>query len=111
MEKLKKVELFSELKIGMLVVVKDCLICRKARCRGILVRFGKAVFMINTNNRYDAFQRLPSCDEGKTWVTAHTIEQGRLYRVEDGLEDDSRTETRTKKTTARRSFLAGQEPR
>jgi hypothetical protein len=86
MEKLKKVESFSELKIGMLVVIKDCRVCRKP-CRGMLVKYDYNHLFFDLR-RAPAFYRLPNCDH-RAWVTALAVEQGRLYRVEDGLEDDS----------------------
>lgn len=95
MEKLKKVNSFSELKVGQIVVVKNCEICNKAKCRGILYEFKK-------DKTYGAaFLTLPNCGDisEDSCITQPMVEDGYVYLVEDGLEDMDEVENKKKLET------------
>jgi hypothetical protein len=101
MEKLKKVNSFSELKAGQIVVIKNCRVCHKGMCRKILIKI-KSVSIycdkVEDAEVLDAWFGLPNCSNinglqpGCTSRT--TIAEGRLFLVEDGLEDMETVENR-----------------
>jgi hypothetical protein len=101
MEKLKKVNSFSELKVGQIVVVMNCRVCGASKCRKILMKLGKA--LVHYNNPSDAeltmsWFGLPNCCT-PAWglqlgCTARTVLEGRLYLVVDGMEDSGSVENK-----------------
>jgi hypothetical protein len=108
MEKLKKVNSFSELKVGQIVVVKGCRVCGASKCRKILMKLDKA--LVHYNDPSDATLEntwfgLPNC-ETPAWglqpgCTARSVSEGRLYLVVDGMEDVGTVEKRKKLETVK----------
>lgn len=85
MESLKKIESFSELGPGLIVVVKNCQVCGREKCRGIIGRL--RVFHSPIRNKsWEGYRTYPGCSQ-KAHVTADAVSQGRVFRVLDGLED------------------------
>ncbi len=73
---------FVELRTGMIVVIKGCDRCR-GQCRGMLT---------NPYSERDepAWLIEPSCQQGRRQcVGKYSVDQGRVFRVIDGLEDSS----------------------
>lgn len=97
-EKLKKVKSFSELRVGMIVVIKDCQICSSSTCRKILIKLHKKAHlsMRGVYTTEEAFETLPLCSRAnRNYIAHHTVDEGRLFRVDDGLEDeDEEAETK-----------------
>lgn len=87
MERLRKVNSFSELKIGQIAVVMNCEECGRAKCRGILVAFFDD-FECADGGFCRGFQALPICVGGEliTGIGEDSIETGDVFIVEDGLE-------------------------
>jgi hypothetical protein len=63
MEKLRKVNSFSELKIGQIVVVVNCRQCNKAKCRKMLTKIEINAKVDPSNPHYEnAWYGLPKCN-------------------------------------------------
>jgi hypothetical protein len=105
-ERLELVTRFEELRVGMLVVVKPCGLCRLAH-RGILTRFVDADPLEGAWKRPDgrlvppgqsmAFLPL-ACEERTSYVTEYGVREHRIYRVvippADASHETKRTRTR-----------------
>ena len=95
-ERLKLVRDFGELRAGMIVVTKGCSHCAQTH-RAMLVRFIpddrwlKANGAIGAGKSWDWLPIASPC--GSVGIGEKLVETGRLYRVEDGLEDTTTTET------------------
>jgi hypothetical protein len=102
MEKLKKVNSFSELKAGQIVVIKNCRVCHKGMCRKILTKIKSANIYydkVEDAEVTDTWFGLPNCSNIninglQPGCTYRTIAEGRLFLVEDGLEDMETVENR-----------------
>ena len=96
-EKLRRVERFEELRAGMVVVISPCLWCVNKH-RGILTRreTGRSVSPDGGAWHGARFLFLPEVHEDdqslSLSVTALGVAQGRIFIVEDGLEDTKTTE-------------------
>jgi len=94
-EKLELVRAESELRPGMIVVVKPCLDCAQTHRAMLLSRRTKKTVTKNTGTvsfvSWKCAPR-PQCeDRDYYWAFDVTIDQGRLYRVIDGLERGAET--------------------
>lgn len=91
MEKLRKVNSFSELKVGQIVVVMNCRQCGKAKCREMLIKYIPSALSRNPDtNKVEnmpGFDIAPPCTNKPMILGAWTVNQGRVFLVEDGLED------------------------
>lgn len=103
MEKLRKVNSFSELKVGQIVVVKNCRQCGKAKCREMLIKYNPSEPSLNPDtNKVEnlpGFDIAPLCTNKPMILGAWTVNQGRVYLVEDGLEDMDGVENKKKLET------------
>ncbi len=91
MEKLRKVQDISELRVGMITVMKACSLCGKNRCRSMLIK-KHTDFMLREDIRDPyfvsvGFDILPPCSNGRVIITEKSVATGRLYLVEDHLAD------------------------
>jgi hypothetical protein len=107
-ERLKLVESFDELRVGMIVVITACAFCDGTH-RGILTDCNdelseNADGSVDDDMSWD-YSPTPECCGGPDIVScfsADAVEDGRIYRVLDGLEDTQQTIERTpRKRTAR----------
>ena len=88
MEKLRKVRSFSELRIGQIVVIKDCEECNRAVCRGMLVALHDD-FERSEGGFEPGFELLPECSSDSDVVSGvgqETIDTSDVFIVEDGLK-------------------------
>jgi len=95
-ERLVKVRAESELLPGMIVVAKPCCTCGVGHRRMLLARVSGRFRNVHTGHITEASwlaEPKPRCWGPTTrhFNAAAAIEQGRLYRVIDGLERDAET--------------------
>ncbi len=91
--KLERVRSASELRVGMLVVLKACRDCG-ANHRIMLLRTHPAAGVHDDGTPdcgLNGWKTTPVCDDAFGFCPCGSIAEGRLYRVEDGLETDEET--------------------
>lgn len=91
-ERLVKVRAESELRVGMIVVLRPCTYCGASRHRMMLVRHCRARVEATSGRVVDSWwSLLPDPHHGQGAAIDGAIENGHLYRVIDGLERDAET--------------------
>lgn len=94
-ERLKKVTSFGDIKIGQIVVVKDCRACGRSRCRSLVIRFDRCAKVLEATGDVTieaAFRGVPNCCpqfSPMNILAVSTVSEGRLFVVDDGLSDRS----------------------
>lgn len=98
-EKLRKVTSFGDLKIGQITVCTDCAACGAGQCRGLIVKFDPQIMMFKpitkTTHVGPAFLTYPHCTPRAVYgaVEPCAVQEGRVFVVEDGLEDSEAAES------------------
>lgn len=97
MEKLRQAKTFSELKSGMIVVVKSC-DCGSSH-RGILTNRDIVIGPVVDDKGW-AFEPAPKCADGFLGygIDHHSVSSGYVFIVEDGL--DLEAESKKEKANA-----------
>jgi len=89
-ERLVKVRAESELRPGMIVVLRPCTHCGGARHRMMLVRHYRTRVEAHSGRVVDSWwSLLPDPHRANGATLDRAIENGHLYRVIDGLERDA----------------------
>ncbi len=91
MEREVLVGAFSELRAGMIVRVRNCVLCSSTSHRGILTNYCPDAIVVDPdghNTIEPAFDLLPDphIDDHATAITPTTVADRIVYRVVSGLE-------------------------
>ncbi len=102
-EKLELVTSWSELRAGVITVVKNCYACGASRCRGMLLK------LVPSDDEGDPMEWdcIPACSNlYQSSISPQCVEAGVVYRVIDPDADKAET-TETAAPVVRKQVKAG----